>query len=59
LNWKAALLLFVLLFASGITTVAISLSVPDISTTTASGKTLLNNGFEPMGDPIDGPGHPN
>jgi predicted S18 family serine protease len=58
LNWKAALLLFVIFFASAVTTVAISLSAPNVSLFSASEKTLLDTVFEPMGDPVDGPGYP-
>jgi len=56
--WKAALLLFVIFFATAVTTVVISLSVPNLSLSSASEKTLLGKVFEPMGDPIDSPGHP-
>jgi len=58
LNWKAALLLFVMFFASAVTGVAMSLSVPNVGLFSVFENALLDTGFEPMGDPIKGPGFP-
>ena len=58
MNWKAALLLFVIFFASAVTTVAVSLNVPRLGQFGVSEKMTLHIGYEPLGDPIGGPGFP-
>jgi len=59
MNWKVTLLLIVVFFAFTVTAVAISLSAPNLSVFSASEKTMLPTGFEPLGEPIDGSGPPN
>jgi len=58
MNWKTALLLFVILFASAAITVAISLNTPKLGPLSLSETIDLDTGFELMGDPIDDPGPP-
>jgi len=58
LNWKAALLLFVILFVSAITTIAAGLNIPKLCRFGLPKITSLDLDFYLNGDPIDNPGHP-
>jgi len=58
LNSKAFLLLFVIFFALGVTTYAISLNTPKLNRPSISEKIILNTGCDPAGDPVDGGGVP-
>ena len=57
MRWKAALLLFVIFFASMITTVAVSLGAPKLVRLIPE-ETTLDTGYNPTGDPVDGSGPP-
>jgi len=59
LNWKAALLLLAVLFASAVTTVAVSLDLPQPRQLRIAERIVLGKGFQPLGDPIINPDGPN
>jgi len=58
-NLKVAFLLL-LTFASTVTVTAVAFSIPAQVVLPASGSTVAisNSLVEPLGDPIDSPGHP-
>jgi hypothetical protein len=60
LNWKAAALLFLMIFSLSIviTATVISLKVPNETRQSISEKIILDNGLKPNGDPIPGPWPP-
>jgi hypothetical protein len=58
LNYKAALVLIVIFFASAATVVAVSLNAPTLSVFGGTEKRILDEGYDPKGDPIGGPGPP-
>ena len=59
MKWKAAALLFLMIFSLSIviTATVISLKVPNETRQSISEKIILDNGLKPNGDPIPGP-HP-
>ena len=58
MNWKAALMVLVIFFASAVTLATISLNVPELIHLGISERTTLDIGYKPMGDPVPGPGAP-
>jgi len=58
LNWKAAMMLFVILFTSAVTTVAISFIELNLKGFSAPERAILDRGLKPLGDSVGGPGAP-
>lgn len=58
LLWKAALMLFVLFFATTATIVVVGFNAPSLHGFSIREGRNLKWSFDPLGDPIDSPGYP-